>query len=268
MSLANDTIALNTAKGGALGGPATNAPGIGSGGGVATSLYPFVYSLPPLATIINTIVAQNSATLNADVDGVFRSLGSNLIGDASGATASFNATTGDFTGTKAAPLSPNLDPLGNYGGPTQTFRLRTGSLAIDRGNNSVTTGALKLTTDQRGQPRLVGTAVDIGAFEAPQPSLDKSYTVAQGGTLTVATANGLLTGMYNPLGRTVTVQLVPKTGPATGALTLSANGTFTYKPPAAFFGTVSFQFYEFVDGQITGIFTATINVTKTPGRLI
>src|SRR5262249_40174466 len=145
--------------------------------------------------------------------------------------------------------------------------LRPGSFAIDRGNNSVATGSLQLVTDQRGASRLQGTGVDIGAYEVPQRALNQTYTLAQGTTLTTTAANGLLAGISNPLNRTVTVQLVPRSGPAAGTLTLSGNGTFTYKPPSNFFGTTSFDFYVLVDGQITAQFRVTLNVTKTPGRL-
>jgi hypothetical protein len=55
---------------------------------------------------------------------------------------------------------PHLLPLASNGGPTQTHALPIGSIAIDRGNNI---GALAI--DQRGEPRVVGTAADIGAYE-------------------------------------------------------------------------------------------------------
>jgi hypothetical protein len=52
-----------------------------------------------------------------------------------------------------------LAPLGNYGGPTPSMPPLPGSPAIDVG------AATTLTTDQRGFPRIVGPAVDIGAVE-------------------------------------------------------------------------------------------------------
>ena len=53
---------------------------------------------------------------------------------------------------------PNLGPLANNGGPTQTHALLTGSPAIDAGDTA-------LTDDQRGVTRPKGAADDIGAFE-------------------------------------------------------------------------------------------------------
>jgi hypothetical protein len=60
--------------------------------------------------------------------------------------------------------SPGVDPLGNYGGPTQTVRLRPGSPAIRAGNGQVCASIPVDGVDQRGLPRTVGTC-DIGAYD-------------------------------------------------------------------------------------------------------
>ena len=53
---------------------------------------------------------------------------------------------------------PGLAPLAENGGPTLTHALLPGSPAINNGNTA-------LPTDQRGVPRPVGPADDIGAVE-------------------------------------------------------------------------------------------------------
>jgi hypothetical protein len=253
--IVNDTVALNSAAGG-TGSGYLPMPGLGSGGGLADN-----FQTGPGPKMINTIVGQNHASIDNDVTGLWNSLGHNLVGDNTGAQASFNAATGDFVGSAAKPLSANIDPLANYGGPTATFRLRPGSPAIDRGNNIVALGPLNLTTDERGQPRRSGGTVDIGAYEVTQSGQNKTYTIAENTTLTTTVATGLLAGYDNPLKQTVTVQLAPGSGPAAGKLTLNSNGTFTYKPPAQFFGTVPFRFIVVVDGQELDTYTVTITVT-------
>ena len=76
----------------------------------------------------------------------------------------------------------NIAPLANNGGLTQTHALLSTSPAINAGSNCVTdlTCAASnpfviLTTDQRGTgfPRLVGAAVDIGAFEFNSASVPR-----------------------------------------------------------------------------------------------
>ncbi len=73
-------------------------------------------------------------------------------------------------GTNSNSLSgdPNLGPLADNGGPTQTHALLAGSSALDTGDTTN-------TTDQRGVTRPQGTADDIGAFEAETDNILKLY---------------------------------------------------------------------------------------------
>jgi Ca2+-binding RTX toxin-like protein len=127
-------------------------------------------------TIHNSIIAGNSASTNPDftaptTPATNLEVLNSLIGRSNGTTliatvgtnpgANGNLIGGDTAG---AAINPLLGPLAFNGGPTQTHALLTGSPAINRGNNSLLSG---LTTDQRGNPvaRIVGTTVDIGAYE-------------------------------------------------------------------------------------------------------
>ena len=115
------------------------------------------------ATLGNTIVAGNTASNRGpDADGTFTSQGHNLIGKFDG---SFGWVNSDLIGTIASPLQPDLAPLGDYGGPTQTMPLLPGSPASGAGAS----GAGIPTTDQRGQIR--GSSVDIGAFQGEGTTL-------------------------------------------------------------------------------------------------
>ena len=123
----------------------------------------------------NTIIAANTGTIGQpdvfqSINGIFTSLGNNLIGNA----ADTNRPITWNTGAAAMDIlnqSPMFAPLGSYGGATQTHALLANSPAINRGNNCVLTangcGAndplTALTTDQRGLPR--NGTVDIGAVE-------------------------------------------------------------------------------------------------------
>ena len=70
-----------------------------------------------------------------------------------------NGTGCGFTGPGDVNGDPKLDSLGNYGGPTNTLRLLSGSAAINAG------GSVFPATDQRGVHRPRGSAPDIGAYE-------------------------------------------------------------------------------------------------------
>jgi uncharacterized repeat protein (TIGR01451 family) len=177
VTLTNDTLSGNHAQGG-KGGNAGNGltAGTGSGGNGGNATGGGLYVVSGSTTILaNTLIAQN--TLTAGTDGTGGSAGSasdpdvsgtatssdhDLIGDSDG----FGATTstGDLLNLTPSQLAGLLDPNGlqNNGGPTKTIALPTGSVAIDAGNNNVS--GLPIT-DQRGYARIVGKAVDIGAYE-------------------------------------------------------------------------------------------------------
>ena len=96
-------------------------------------------------TLFNSIVAGNS------------------LPNTSGYNNQTSTTTSGITTQTGANLTngtPLLAPLGNYGGPTPTMPPLPGSPAIDGCTNGTT-----FTTDQRGYPRSVGLAPDIGAVE-------------------------------------------------------------------------------------------------------
>jgi hypothetical protein len=109
-------------------------------------------------TIQNSIVAKNSLR---NCGGNLTSKDHNLSSDGS---CSFHGP-GDLKDT-----IPVLGTLGNYGGPTQTMPLLSGSPAIDAANPSGCTDGLGhlLKTDQRGKPRPDPEdtrGCDMGAFE-------------------------------------------------------------------------------------------------------
>ena len=117
-----------------------------------------IYGSAGSATLQNSIVANNGLD---NCLGTVTSHGYNLSSDN---TCNFHSS-GDRNN-----VDPKLATLGNYGGPTQTIPLFSGSPAIDAGNPSGCTdgsGHL-LTKDQRGYPRHDPEdtgGCDMGAYE-------------------------------------------------------------------------------------------------------
>ncbi|MGA7380248.1 MAG: choice-of-anchor Q domain-containing protein [Terriglobales bacterium] len=130
-----------------------------SGNSAATEGYGGgIYNYSGAFTLQNSIVANSSG---GNCGGAITSNGYNLSDDN---TCNFSGP-GDLNNT-----DPMLDPLGNYGGPTQTMALPGDSPAIDAGNpNGCTDGqGHLLKTDQRGAPRPGphdDHGCDMGAFE-------------------------------------------------------------------------------------------------------
>jgi hypothetical protein len=99
-------------------------------------------------SLINSIVARNQASSSPDISGTFTG-SNNLVG-----------------------VDPQLSPLGDFGGPTFTMVPLSTSPARDAGT------ATTLRYDQRGLPRVAGSAPDIGAVE-----IDFSNLAAEGAFL-------------------------------------------------------------------------------------
>jgi hypothetical protein len=77
-----------------------------------------------------------------------------------GDNISSDATPAWTSGSSSNNVDPLLLPLANNGGPTLTMALRVGSPALNAADP-----ATSPATDQRGYPRPVGPAPDIGAYE-------------------------------------------------------------------------------------------------------
>jgi predicted outer membrane repeat protein len=154
-----------------------------SGGGL--------YMSGVLPSCANTIVAQNSAAAAPDVFGSVRSNGHNLFGTVGaylrngvryGASNSFNGfvfeppgVVDDLIGLLDSPINPLLGALADNGGPTRTMALLPLSPALGAGGIALAVDAAgqPLTTDQRGLPRVVNGAIDVGAYQTqPQPNVD------------------------------------------------------------------------------------------------
>jgi hypothetical protein len=200
VSLTNDTVYGNTAS--------VNGGGIAHEGAGALLLN-FVtvdgnasangggaYNTAGTFSVHSTIIGGNkaNATKGPDVNGVFTTLGHNLISVQDAASTSFiNAVNGDQVGSVGTPRHPALQPLENNGGPTFTQMLNPASTAINAADP-----VSPPSTDQRGFQRPgVGHALPtIGAFEpqspaATGPSANGVYVENLYETLYNHTANGV-----------------------------------------------------------------------------
>jgi hypothetical protein len=231
LALTNDTLTGNTAQaGGAIAdsGPLlslmnvtiagnSTIPG-GSGGGL------YISAGDPV-TMVNTIVATNSAYFGPDITGAVTTASHDLLGNNTGSSGVVQGVDGNLVGTAADPLDPKVGTLKNNVGPTPTRALLAGSPAIDAGTN---TGAP--TVDQRGFKRPVNNITDMGAYEYQPP-----------GTTTVAVVNPNPSTVNQPVAITATVSAdAPGSSTPTGTvsfydgttllgiMSLNTNGTATY----------------------------------------
>ncbi len=145
---------------------------------------------------------------------------------------------GTLTGT-----APNLTytPAANYNGDDSfTFRVRDSENALST-------------------PATVSITINA-VNDAPVGVNDTAYTIAEDGTLTVATPGVLAndTDVENN-----SLRAVINTLPAHGTLTLGTTGSFTYTPLANYNGPDSFTYFA-NDGQVNAASPATVSITVTP----
>lgn len=157
MTVTNSTVSSNNARsngGGIFAALPTTVTNSTISGNRAGSDGGGFYTYDTLI-LVNTLVASSSGG-----DCYNRTEGStngrnSLIEDVEHACGLANGVNGNIVGQ-----DPQLGPLQDNGGPTQTHALLTGSPAIDRAN-----AADCQSTDQRGTTRPQGTGCDIGAYE-------------------------------------------------------------------------------------------------------
>lgn len=193
---------------------------------------------PPVAADDNYSTNEETAlTVNApgvltnDTDLENMALTAQKLTNPAHGTLTFN-TDGSFTYT----------PVLNYAGPDSfTYRAR------DPAQASSPAATVNLTVNQ--------------VNDTPVGSPD-TYGTNPGQQLVVSAAQGVLANDTDVDGQTLTAVLV--TGPASGTLNLSDNGSFNYTPPVGFSGVRTFTYRAF-DGNLSSApVTVTINVNGVP----
>ncbi len=150
----------------------------GSGGGIQLG--------NGTATLFNSIIADNTAAANNDLNNGVEAgfeLNSTLV--ESPGTAGITDNGGNILSQ-----DPQLGPLQNNGGATQTHLPATSSPVVNAGNNSES-----LPTDQRGTARPVNVTSDMGAVEVNPGTIQLTVSAVNvnenAGTVTItATRTG------------------------------------------------------------------------------
>jgi hypothetical protein len=113
--------------------------------------------------LLNTIVSDNTASTSAtSAFDLFRSGGSISAQNSLTKRAPASGTINGTNINNKLGADPKLGALANNGGKTRTHALGAGSAAINAGNNAFSPSSI----DQRGQARIVGGTIDMGAVES------------------------------------------------------------------------------------------------------
>jgi hypothetical protein len=208
LTVTNSTIAGNTAS--------------GDGGGLL---------IASIATLTNVTIAGNSTGGRGGGVGIHsgamvETLGSLFAANAGGNCGaalvsdghnlSSDATCGLFGAGDLMSIDPELGPLQNNGGSTNTLALAALSPAVDAGADAGCPA-----TDQRGVPRPQGTHCDVGAYEF-QP----------GPTATTTTVSSAANPSAAGQAVTFTATVSGAGGTPTGAVQFTVDGTDLGAPVA------------------------------------
>jgi hypothetical protein len=121
--------------------------------------------------ITNSIVTNSSSGIDlVQVDSDLTLGGVNII------------ESGLAAGANVLVVDPQLGPLADNGGPTQTHLPQPGSPAIDAGNNAALPP--ELATDQRGFERIFNGSIDIGAVESGAGDIAYSISLLSPASIT------------------------------------------------------------------------------------
>jgi VCBS repeat-containing protein len=193
----------------------------------------------------------------------------NPVNDAPTGTADVYATDEDTALTIDAAggvLANDLDADGDPLTATMVTGPANGTLTLNSDGSFVYTP----NADFNGTDSFVYTASDgtvstsditvtinVNATNDAPVAVADAYSVDEDATLTIDAAAGLLANDTDVDGDALATTVV--TGPASGTLTLNADGSFSYTPNADFNGTDTFT-YSVSDGELSSEATVTITV--------
>jgi VCBS repeat-containing protein len=180
-----------------------------------------------------------------------------------------SATTDEDTAVTVAVLANDADVDGDSLAALLVSGPKHGALKLNAGGTFTYTpaanynGADSFTykaTDGSLGSNVATVSLTVNPVNDAPGAADDLYATTQGTPLAVA-GPGVLANDTDVDGDALNAQLV--SGPANGALTLNADGSFVYTPAAGFSGTDSFT-YRAGDGSLSDLATVTLQVKPAP----
>lgn len=181
-----------------------------------------------------------------------------------GVTYTLTNNGGTAISWTAGAGSPLWVAVSKTGGTLAAGTTDTVTVTVNTAANSMAAGSYSggvtfvNTTNHTGDASRT-VSLTISAVNHAPTAAQNSYTVNEDTPLTV-TAPGVLSNDTDPDGNPLTAVLVSNAGH--GAVTLNANGSFTYTPVANYNGGDSFT-YKASDGPLSSA-TTTVSITVNP----
>ncbi|MGI9542869.1 MAG: Ig-like domain-containing protein [Cyclobacteriaceae bacterium] len=162
----------------------------------------------------------------------------------------FTITNFDTNSANGGVVVVNADGSFSYNPAAGFVGLDTYTYVIDDGNGGTDTATVTITV------------IDLND---PPNAVDDSYNTDEEVTLIISDPLlGLLNNDSDPEGDNLTVSTTQVSGPGKGAVTLNANGTFTYTPNNDSTGIDTFIYQVCDDGNPSTCSQATVTITIDP----
>ncbi|MFK7958270.1 MAG: Ig-like domain-containing protein [Lysobacterales bacterium] len=196
---------------------------------------------------------------------------------ADSASTSQSGTVTEVNGGQTSLLSNDSDPDGDNltlqgapvsgpsSGAVMLNNAGAGTFSYTHNGDTATTDSFTYEVCDDGTPSLCDSAAVTISINQPPAALDDAATVVTGGTVTELNdgATSLLVNDSDPNGNTLAINTNPVSGPASGMITLTSTGTFSYTHGGDS-ATSDAVVYEVCDNASPSLCSqATLNITIT-----
>ena len=201
---------------------------------------------PPIA-VDDSVTVDESGTANILDSGAASLLDNDIDSDGDPLTVTLPQLNGPSNGT----LSLNADGTFSY---------------THDGSETASDSFVYEACDPTGACDTATVSITINPVNDAPQAADDSFTVDEGGTASVLDSGqaSLLANDSDPEDDSLVLTVVPVSGPANGALTLNADGTFSYIHDGSETTSDSFVYEVCDDGSPVACDTATVTVTVNP----
>jgi len=209
-----------------------------------------------LATVTITVTAENDVPVAVN-DGYSVAEGGTL-------NIAANGVLGNDTDADSDPLAVGTPrPVSNVSHGTLTLNVNGSFTYVHDGSETTSDSFTYVANDGAANSNVATVSITVTSENDAPAAVNDSYTVAEGGTLTIDASTGVLDNDTDADGDPLTVGTPrPVSNVSNGTLTLNANGSFTYIHDGGETTSDSFTYVANDGAANSNVATVSITVTS------